>query len=72
MQVTPQQLHWRAPAYVARNELETLLSSDAAADWVRISGLLLGPPPDSFVFVPKHKSNAYSGPGRQHDDAENG
>ena len=34
LEVVPQQLHWRAPAYVARNDLECLLASDAAADWV--------------------------------------
>ena len=36
LEVVPQQLHWRAPAYVARNDLECLLASDAAADWVRL------------------------------------
>ena len=78
LEVTPQRLHWRAPAYVARNELETLLSSEGAGDWVRISALLLGPPPEGFTFVPKHKSNAYSsssasGNRQQHaDEAENG
>ena len=73
LEVTPQRLHWRAPAYVGRNELETLLSSEEGADWVRISALLLGPPPPGFTFTPKHKSNSYSGAsGRQTDDAENG
>ena len=60
LDVVPQKLHWRAPAYVGRSDLETLLSSDSAADWVRISEILLGPAPPSFSFTPKHKSNAYS------------
>jgi hypothetical protein len=34
LEVLPQQLHWRAPAYAARSDLESLLASDAAADWV--------------------------------------
>ena len=35
LEVLPQRLHWRAPAYVGRSDLETLLASDRAADWVR-------------------------------------
>ena len=42
-----------------RSDLETLLASDSAADWVRISEMLLGPTPQHFSFAPKHKSNAY-------------
>lgn len=59
LEVLPQQLHWRPPAYRGRNQLETLLGSDNPADWVRISEMLLGPAPPGFVFSPKHKTNAY-------------
>ncbi|GBG79463.1 hypothetical protein CBR_g29609 [Chara braunii] len=55
----PQKMAWRPPAYYGRNDLETLMASDSAADWVRISELLLGPAPEYFTFTPKHKSNAY-------------
>ncbi|XP_024530818.1 tRNA-dihydrouridine(47) synthase [NAD(P)(+)]-like [Selaginella moellendorffii] len=65
LEVIPQRLNWRPPRYVGRNDLETLMASDSAADWVRISEMLLGPAPEGFVFTPKHKSSAY-------DKAENG
>jgi tRNA-dihydrouridine synthase 3 len=47
-------------AYRGRNELETLLASDAVEDWMRIAEMFLGKPGPSFSFVPKHKSNSYS------------
>jgi tRNA-dihydrouridine synthase 3 len=56
----PQQMTWRPPEYIGRSDLETLLSSSAASDWVRISEMLLGPVPEGFKFVPKHKSNAFA------------
>lgn len=65
LEIVPQKLNWRPPLYYGRNDLETLMASDSAADWVRISEMLLGPPPASFSFSPRHKSNAY-------DRAENG
>ena len=52
-------MHWRPPAFVGRSDLETLLGSESAADWVRISEMLLGPAPSGFTFAPKHKTNAY-------------
>lgn len=53
----------RPPAYCGRNELETLMASDNAADWIKITELVLGPVPAKFNFTPKHKANAYaSGP----------
>ncbi len=60
LEVIPQQLHWRPPALYGRSDLETLLSSDSAADWVRISEMLLGPVPAGFAFAPKHKSGSYA------------
>ncbi|KAE9603472.1 putative tRNA-dihydrouridine(47) synthase (NAD(P)(+)) transcription factor C3H family [Lupinus albus] len=65
LDVVPQRMNWRPPSYYGRDDLETLMASDSAADWVRISEMLLGKVPDGFTFAPKHKSNAY-------DRAENG
>ncbi|OVA12615.1 zinc finger protein [Macleaya cordata] len=65
LDVIPQKLNWRVPSYYGRDDLETLMASDSAADWIRISELLLGKVPAGFTFAPKHKSNAY-------DRAENG
>ncbi|CAI0375033.1 unnamed protein product [Linum tenue] len=67
LDIIPQQLNWRPPSYYGCNDLETLMASESAADWIRISEMLLGKVPSgfSFTFPPKHKSNAY-------DRAENG
>ncbi|GJP32529.1 hypothetical protein CLOM_g17157 [Closterium sp. NIES-68] len=65
LDMVPQRINWRPPAFYGRNDLETLFGSDQPQDWVKISEMLLGPPPPSFRFVPKHKSNSY-------DAAENG
>ncbi len=59
LEVVPQQMHWRPPTFTGRNDLETLLGSESAADWVRTSEMLLGPAPAGFTFSAKHKSNAY-------------
>jgi tRNA-dihydrouridine synthase 3 len=59
LEVVPTGIHQRPPSYVGRNELETLFASTQAEDWVKITTMLLGPPPAGFNFVPKHKSNAY-------------
>lgn len=34
LDVVPQQLNWRPPTYMGRDDLETLMASDSAADWV--------------------------------------
>ncbi|CAA2965253.1 tRNA-dihydrouridine(47) synthase [NAD(P)(+)]-like [Olea europaea subsp. europaea] len=65
LDVIPQRINWRPPSYFGRDDLETLMASDSAADWIRISEMLLGKVPAGFTFSPKHKSNAY-------DRAENG
>ncbi|KAI8465075.1 MAG: putative tRNA-dihydrouridine synthase [Monoraphidium minutum] len=59
LEVAPQRMGWRPPSFAGRSDLETLLGSEAAGDWVRISEMLLGPAPPGFTFAPKHKSNAY-------------
>ena len=59
LEVLPQRINDRPPKYKGRDELETLLSSPAASDWVKISEMFLGKVPENFKFLPKHKSNAY-------------
>ena len=61
LESAPQEINDRPPRYTGRNDLETLMASEKCEDWIKITSLLLGgPPPKSFVFVPKHKSNAYN------------
>lgn len=55
----PQKINERPPTYFGRNDLETLMASGNCADWVKISEMLLGPVPDGFQFLPKHKANSY-------------
>ena len=55
----PQTMQQRPVAYVGRSELETLLGSRRAEDWIKISEMFLGPVAEGFTFIPKHKSNAY-------------
>lgn len=59
LEVLPQRINDRPPMYKGRDELETLLSSPSASDWVKISEMFLGKVPDGFKFLPKHKANAY-------------
>lgn len=58
----PQRINDRPPLFVGRSDLETLMASKDSRDWVRISELLLGPVPDGFKFLPKHKANAFAAP----------
>ncbi|KAJ1642647.1 tRNA-dihydrouridine(47) synthase [NAD(P)(+)]-like protein [Coemansia asiatica] len=60
LEVLPQRMNDRPPAFIGRNDLETLMASDKVSDWIRISEMVLGPAPADFTFVPKHKSNSYS------------
>ncbi|KAL7739133.1 hypothetical protein ACLKA6_001047 [Drosophila palustris] len=55
----PQKINSRPQKYRGRDEMETLMSSSNAADWVKLSEMLLGPVPQGFSFVPKHKANAF-------------
>ena len=89
----------RAPQFIGRDDLETLMASANSDDWVKITfvsdvsnddndddddddnndddddviypwnntvtalyfrEMLLGPRPDNFVFVPKHKANSFA------------
>jgi tRNA-dihydrouridine synthase len=55
-------LNQRPPKFVGRDDLETLMSSDKAQDWIRLSAMFLGPMPEnSQEFVPKHKAHSYNG-----------
>lgn len=55
----PQKINQRPQSFRGRDEMETLMSSPNSQDWVKISEMLLGPVPEGFTFVPKHKANAY-------------
>ncbi|KAJ3181730.1 tRNA-dihydrouridine(47) synthase [NAD(P)(+)]-like protein [Geranomyces variabilis] len=59
LEVLPQKMNERPPPFVGRDELETLMASPDSEDWVKITERILGKTPESFKFVPKHKSNSY-------------
>ncbi|KAK0422892.1 hypothetical protein QR680_007849 [Steinernema hermaphroditum] len=59
LEVLPQCINDKPPLFRGRSELETLLSSPASSDWVKISEMFLGKAPEQVVFVPKHRANAY-------------
>ena len=55
-----QHVNHRPPhAFVGRSDMETLLASPSSRDWEKIVEMFLGPSPDGFHFVPKHKANAW-------------
>ncbi|XP_070566820.1 tRNA-dihydrouridine(47) synthase [NAD(P)(+)]-like [Ptychodera flava] len=55
----PQRINERPPYYFGRNDLETLMASNNCGDWIKISEMLLGPVPNGFQFLPKHRANSY-------------
>ncbi|XP_063231043.1 tRNA-dihydrouridine(47) synthase [NAD(P)(+)]-like [Bacillus rossius redtenbacheri] len=55
----PQKMNERPPTYRGRDDLETLMASANCADWIKISEMLLGPVPDNYCFLPKHKANSW-------------
>lgn len=59
LEVLPQKINERAPPFTGRDELESLMASPSASDWVKLSERLLGPAPDDFKFIPKHKANSF-------------
>lgn len=56
----PVQLNERPPNWRGRDELETQLGSSNVADWIKLSEKFFGKTDESFVFLPKHKSNSYT------------
>ncbi|XKL67728.1 hypothetical protein PGB90_003219 [Kerria lacca] len=55
----PQKINQRPPVYKGRNDLETLFASPNCKDWIKISEMLLGPIPEEFHFLPKHKASSW-------------
>ncbi|VEN47537.1 unnamed protein product [Callosobruchus maculatus] len=60
LETPPQMINQRPPHYKGRDDLETLMASPSASDWIKISEMLLGPVPENFHFLPKHKANSYN------------
>lgn len=54
----PQHINLKPPNYCGRDDLETLMASKDSNDWVKITEMLLGPVPEGFKFLPKHKANS--------------
>lgn len=52
----PVKMYQRAPRFCGRDDLETWMASPKIEDWIKLSTLFLGPPPDNFEFEPKHQA----------------
>jgi tRNA-dihydrouridine synthase 3 len=59
LEVLPAKMNEKPPPYFGRSDLETLLSSKRSCDWIKISEMFLGKTPEGFLFVPKHRANAF-------------
>lgn len=55
----PQRINERPDSFIGRDDLETLMASGNCVDWVKLSEMFLGPVPENFKFVPKHKANSF-------------
>jgi len=66
----PQRINQVPPCFTGRCDTESLLASPSSEDWVRITEMFLGPRPDDFVFIPRHRSNAY--PSKEEERAGQG
>merc|ERR1719183_2627117 len=60
LETVPVRINQKPPMFVGRSDLETLLASRNSDDWVKISNMLLGPPPEGYRFVPKHRASSYA------------
>lgn len=59
LEYPPQKINQRPPFYRGRDDLETLFASPNCHDWIKISEMLLGPVPEGFNFLPKHKASSW-------------
>lgn len=55
----PQRINQRPDPFMGRDDLETLMASAKCSDWIKLSEMFLGPVPQNFNFLPKHKANAF-------------
>ncbi|KAG8267987.1 tRNA-dihydrouridine(47) synthase [NAD(P)(+)]-like protein [Homalodisca vitripennis] len=60
LECPPQKMNERPPKFEGRNELEQLMASHLCTDWIKLSEMLLGPVPEGFQFLPKHKANSWT------------
>ena len=52
----PIRIGQKAPQFIGRDDLETLMGSADIDDMLKLSVMLLGPTPSNFKFEPKHKA----------------